>query len=525
MTSPNFEIQSCDLFGGNIKAHPEAKAIDPPSNLLSSPGSFSFSVPVTDPNIKFLAPLKREVLVWMGEEICWAGRIVFRRMSDDLSSFEMDCEGLLSYFDTRVFGKAQRTNRLTNGSFDTGNLAGWQVEGVTANVVTEWGAKPGTRFQCNLWQAVPGVDTFLRQTIAVDGGNLFTLSAWFHLRGDAQWAGPALDGRGLYIERRTPDGQTVEDVQFFAITDETRRGVFERATLTMETPPGRNSIFDIRLYAPAFVNPNPTPPRPPGGIIWDDVSVTAMESTSWSHADMGTILNGIVAHAQDPAYGKSNLNITPGASATGVYLDRAYQHVEHGDIGATLAEFPDAGLCDIDVISSNYGATRTFTCFYPRRGRDLSNVYHLELDAEGGIRKVISLEEDGSKVRNSVIMQGDGSGPERDEASATDTSKTDGIVYEGVEQSEVGANHDLLPGLAAEAVARNNGVHVVPQVSLDLSWATKLELGDLVSVYLDIDGINDDAAADSVNEFMICRIVEIGYDTENDLLLLTFNNA
>lgn len=525
MTSPNFEIQSCDRFGGNVYSHPLAKALNPASNVLSAPGSYSFFVPFSDPQAARLIPGAREVLVWMGERIVWAGRITFRRVNEEFTGYEIDCEGLLSYFEHRVFGRAGRINRLTNGSFDTGNLQGWQAEGVTANVVTEWGAKPGQRFQCNLWQAVPGVDTFLRQTIAVDGGNLFTISAWFHLRGDAVWAGPAFDGRGLYVERRTPDGQTVEDVQFFAITDDTRRGVFERATLTIDTPPGRNSILDVRLYAPAFVNPSPTPPRPPGGIIWDDVSVTAMESSSWSHADMATILNGIVAHAQDPVYGKTDLNITPSAPPTGVFLDRAYQHVEHDEILSALTEFPDSGMCDIDVTVSNHGATRNFTCYYPKRGRDLTQQYRFELDAEGGIRKVISVEQDGSKIKNAVIVQGDGSGPERNEASAVDTSKTDGIVYEAVEQSDVGANHDLLPGLAAESVARNRKAPFVPQVAVDLSWADKLRLGDEVSVYLDISGLNDEEGSTAIDVQAVCRIVELAYDTENDLLILTFNNT
>ncbi|MFF0903995.1 UNVERIFIED_CONTAM: hypothetical protein RF653_10005 [Kocuria sp. CPCC 205316] len=525
MTSPHFEIQSCDRFGGNVYSHPQAKGMDPASDVLSAPGSFRFSVPVSDPQARRLRPGAREVLVWMGEKTVWEGRVVFRRLSDDLTRYEIDCEGLLSYFEHRVFGKAGRTNLLVNGSFDTGNLQGWQAEGVTANVVTEWGAKPGQKYQANLWQAVPGVDTFLRQTITVSGGHLLTLSAWFHLRGDAEWAGPALDGRGLYVERRTPDGSTVEDSQYFAITDETRRGVFERATLTIDTPPGRNSILDVRLYAPAFVNPNPTPPRPPGGIIWDQVSVTAMESSSWSHADMATIINGIVAHAQDPAYGKSNLNITPNAAPTGVYLDRAYQHAEHDEILDALTEFPDAGLCDIQVRSTNHGASRFLDIHYPKRGVDRTATYTFELDAEGGIRKLVSLEEDGTKIKNAIIMQGEGSGPERDEASAVDTSKTDGIVYEAVEQSDVGANHDLLPSLAAEAVARNLKAPLVPQVALDLSWAGKLNVGDWVSVYLDINGINDDAGSDSSNIYVKCRIVELAYDVENDLLLVTFNDS
>lgn len=525
MTSPNFEIQSCDRFGGNVYTHPLAKGLDPASEILSDPGSFRFSVPISDRQAVRLRPGRREVLVWLGDRLVWAGRVVFRRLSDDLTRYEIDCEGLLSYFEKRVFGKAGRTNRLVNGSFDTGNLQGWQAEGVTANVVTEWGAKPGQTHQVNLWQAVPGVDTFLRQTITVDGGNLFTLSAWFHLRGDAEWAGPALDGRGLYVERRSPDGATVEDSQFFAITDDTRRGVFERATLTIDTPPGRNSILDVRLYAPAFVNPNPTPPRPPGGIIWDQVSVTAMESSSWSHADMATIMNGIVAHAQDPAYGKSDLNITPAATPTGVFLDRAYQHAEHDEILGALTEFPDAGLCDIEVQSTNHGTSRLFKIHYPRRGRDLTGVYTFELDAAGGIRKLVALEEDGNKIKNAVIMQGEGSGPERDEASAVDTSMTDGIVYESVEQSDVGANHDLLPNLAAEAVARGRKAPLVPQIVLDLSWADKLEVGDKVSVYLDIVGVNDDEGNEIANVSLKCRIVELAYDVENDQLLVTFNDS
>lgn len=518
---PIYEIRSTNYWGQDGRSYPNATATSGARDELNGIGSFGFKLPSNDPGLIQVDPGVREVQLWRKTRLVWTGPVTNRNAADDLDNYDIQCKGLFWYFTKRFFGAIRgRNNYLPNGSFDAGNLGSWTAVGVTAQAVTQWGGRPGQTYQANLYQANAGTDTFLRQAIGVPGGNLWTLSANFEIRMDATWVGPAINGRGLYVERRHPTTGVVEDVQFFAITDDTPRGTFQRATVQIFTPPGRDSILDVRLYAPGVTNPTPVAPRPPGSIIWDDVKLTLMESSSWPYADMGEILNGIMAHAQDPAMGKTNLNIALGAGLTGINLDRTYQHADRREILDALMEFPSLGFCDLSILCEQNGVNRNFLVHVPRKGKTWT--HRFEQDAPMGIMAVSGFEEDATQVTNTVIYQGEGDGPERDEGYFQDLTAMNGISYEAVEQAAPGFHHDLLTGLATRQVQKQGAPPKVPTITVSGKYVggdagiEPIETGDILPLVITRDVPRPIQGA-------LYRVVATEIDVDNDLLRLEVN--
>jgi hypothetical protein len=214
-----------------------------------------------------------------------------------------------------------------------------------------------------------------------------------------------------------------------------------------------------------------------------------MESLSFPHQDLANIVNGLVSHAQDPDYGKVDLHITPGASATGILVDRHFQFAEHPNVFDEMMAFTEAGLCDIQAVTSwNAGddrADRHVRVWAPQQGE--SKALALELDAESGVRELGGIERDGSKTVTTPIVLGEGSGPEREEASVSDTSLTDGVVIEKIIQPGSGTHHDLLKGIAAIHAAKFHGVSSVPMLRLSPDMTDLVNVGDIFPTLIDLN--------------------------------------
>jgi hypothetical protein len=513
-----FQFFTVHRQGGNRCEHASAVQLEPLVTELNRPGTLAVGISNDDPFLDNVREIEREVQVWRKGEndsafkLWWQGRIDSSQLNTETMQWEVRCSGLLVYFQGLHVGRAGRTNHLLNGSFDDGVLAPWSSVGVTTDIVNQWGYLPDrSTHQVNLYQGGTGDDTFVQQRVDVPGRTYWTLSAWFHIRQDSDWVGPALDGRGLYIERRNPDNNEIEDVQFFAITDETQRGIYQRAVVNMWSADRDSSVFWVRLYATRCTNAHGSPP---GSIIWDEVQLVAMESLSYSHVDLGDIIDGLVSHAQDPGFGKVYLGIdTPGAGSTGVLIDRFYQFVDHANIFDSLTEFSDAGLCDFDVeITWNDSAKKAdkhVRCYFPRRGSS-SKPYKLELDSTQSVSELTGLERNGENTRTTYIVQGEGSGPDREESSASDTSQTGGVVIEEIVQAPANTHHDLLPGIANEYVRKNHDVPQIPALVLAPFMTDKVELGDVYTTIADLGSVRS-----LQGNF---RIVQMSHDFATDRL-------
>ncbi len=523
MDSP-YALTTCDRFGNNVVEVPTfvgAECV----KTLNEHGSYEFTV-IANASSQFSThPWKREVRLWRNGKLYWSG-VITRRQLNDLQTYAVTAEGVTRYLEKQVFGDAENTNKLVNGDFGSGTLANWEVVGVTANIVTQWGNNrafkdgrlsqisrflPGeVNYQLNLYQAGPGTDTFVQQSAIVDGGVFLTASAMFHIRTDCAWVGPAFDNRGLYVEVLDMDNN-LRDVQFFAIDENTPRGIFQRATVTTRTPDGGQYHVRVRLYSPLVTNATPTPPRPPGGIIWADVKLVAEDSLSFSNQDMGAIANGIVAHAQDPAFAKSSYNITPGASSTGIVLDKHYMFIEHGRIWDALREFPESELGDVGVEHSADGKTRTFKVYTPMMGIDRPEPV---LEVGKQISRVPVLDEDGTDVATTVIVTGEGSGPDRDEAQVNYLDYFDGLSLVEVSAAKEGTHFDLLGRVASQRLRRVCRLPQAPELEGAGGLVDQFGLGDRVNLHFTY---NDVVYYGNV------RIVGIALDTKTDRARLTVN--
>lgn len=466
---------------GTKVAELEQATIERVSWELNGPGVCDFVVPNRYTKANDLAVLTREVQVWKDDTCIWWG--VPTNDENDRENLRVQAEGVMWYLGQRHFGKAGRTNFLVNGSFDEGTFNGWTTAGVTATVVNGWGMRPGA-FQANVWNNAPGGsgDLHIYQNKVLTGQAYYVIRAWYHIRTDMTWIGPAYDSRGLFVERRRQSDNAVLGITSFPIDDNTERGTYEQVVLGIHA--GAGEFLNIRCYTPRQAS-HAGSVNPPGSIIWDDVGLFVMESTSFSRADLHAVVAGIVAHAQDAAYGKSSLNIGTAAVGAGApTTTRAYQHADHRNILDALEEFPQMGLLDFGVVLNPTGTTKTLTSYYPSKGSTKNDLV-LELG-----RNVVEVRRtrDGRQTKNQIVMLGEGDGPSRDEAGATDASGLGGLTLEDVVNAPSDTFHDVLPLLASQNLALKRNLVTIPALVVNEA-ATPLigvlDVGDRVPVRVD----------------------------------------
>jgi hypothetical protein len=94
--------------------------------------------------------------------------------------------------------------------------------------------------------------------------------------------------------------------------------------------------------------------------------VMADDGFDYIHEDAATIAGELVIHAQDPTFGKDDLNLTDGSVACGQKVNKTYQYEQHTIIGQAVAQLAGEGGFDFDVAVT--ATTREFTTYAPRKG-------------------------------------------------------------------------------------------------------------------------------------------------------------
>jgi hypothetical protein len=439
----------------------------------------------------------REIQIVRDGDVLFWGPVVRAEIDDDRGHIQ--CADPRWYLTRRFFGKADRTNLLSNGDFEDG-ATDWTGTGLTP-VVDPIRYAHGTR-SIRLTGTSAGHDTYLTQTYTHDHqfspeGDELTIAAEVWVS-SADYAGDATASLGLFAERRNSDDDLVDvagdqaDDHPALINSALAKDQWVHLETTL-TGVREGDTIKVFLYPPF------------GTAWWDLVTLTLHESLSFLEQDMATIIRGIISYAQGGmgfSHGKSDLGIVVSAAPTGVTLSRTYQFDEHQNIGDALDEFTRRhGGVDYTFDP----ASRTLTASHPQAG-----TVHDELTLEYGVNlSKFRWSHDRTQKADQVVVLGPGDGPDREEggASATPTGPT----LEDVTVAPDGTTLAELDQAAAERLAVLTHPEILEVTCTDIIGV--LNPGDWVPVTiapLDLDSVT-------------YRAMTITIDPANDSVGVTLN--
>jgi hypothetical protein len=425
---------------GNTIAELENAVLSGITYELNQPESWSFVLRQNDPKCKYVldVPL-RECQVWRGDQLLAWGPMI--RPAMDEKYLTVTCAGAMWWLGRRFIGKADRFNYVQNGDFEDG-MAHWDL--FTNQVLIAGGAPNAQpqlpsaavshdypsitgRMGMRMENFVDGADAFASQAFTWDPdltgspfGDLFTLAGYVSVEECAP-GNAAFDERGLGIEIFSttelhpdpavqaviPGAYATIKHEYTQINEWTTKGPWQRMEVELRTPPAQDPMsVSIRLYAPN------------GVVYWDQITLTSDERLGFYRVSQEAIVKGIVEHAQDFAYGKTNANITvenPGVGS--IERTREYLHSEHQNVLAAIQEF-NALEQGLDFRMFYTPTQRILKTYYPRAGT-YKALY--ELVFEDDISS-FTWAWDGESAANSVVVLGSGNGSDREEGFAQDQS-------------------------------------------------------------------------------------------------------
>lgn len=504
---------------------------------LNGMGGFTFTMPTVDDKAHHVKMVEREAQVWRGDQlIAWG---VITRVQADQDVMNVQVAGLRWYFTRRVFGKVDRDNHFKNGSFEHG-LNHWEFDystieseatmsGVTVEVIKNQG-QGGTRVlkMTQPSDAAPIHAFSARQkilhTITEDmdpDGNQWTAVVWVKIDKDT-YRGPHIDGTTVNLQRFSTtetieicreDGggcamypKLIESIAV-PIDFETPKNTWTRVELSL--------VEDFEVGVTEYIQVMVDCPR--GEIMVDEVALVMDEKSAFIDVDQSRIVKGIVEHAQDIDYGKSDLNIDTSCPLTGVNRTRRYFHAEHQIIAEALDEFPT--LWDgIDTHMEITPDKRTFTTYYKRKGSRRGN-HVLEM---GRNIETFSVAYDGEQIANSIYILGDGEGADREEGGARSGQDGEpvtlgGLILEKAYNARPNTKVRTLDAQALMGLKRYQEPVVIPSVTT-YEGAGRLigvlNVGDTVPLRIDWGYIqvNDDY-----------RIIAWHLDPETERITYTLN--
>lgn len=390
----------------------------------------------------------------------------------------LQCRGVDWYL-SRRFLDAQRTNLLTNPSFETGDETGWTFEGSVDHEVTTDDAIRGTH-SLRLASITPDGDIFATQSFTVTGtgvGTLITVSAYFKMESNG---GHALGRRGLYVEGL--ESGVVKDFNFYAIDE----GTFEkygsewvRAKTTLEVPPNKTWVLRVRPYSA------------PGSMLWDDLQAVAMQSVStagltgsiFTPVDVSRIFRMVHIFVQDPSVGKSDLAIGMVTPTVGVKQVKHIQWASHVPWTEQMAEWLDRDDC-FDYSIRKTATTRSMVLHVPTRGVDRTGTVTLAYKAN--VASYSFAEDGGGTITDDTVLADDtGDGPDREEGHYAAATEIGGLVLQNVEQAPQNTEVNSLDPLARDKVTHANRpaeVWTLTIVNNDgTDYVELLDIGDKVT--------------------------------------------
>ncbi|HEY1177712.1 MAG TPA: discoidin domain-containing protein [Phytomonospora sp.] len=235
------------------------------------------------------------------------------------------------------------------------------------------------------------------------------------------YGGPSKDGWGAYINRRAASApKKIVDEAHSDIDPifPKQRWTWDGTTIT--APANSNDLYEVRLYGTA------------GDTIFDEVSCKPNLLTAFYNVTRPMLYKGLVEHAQDPAFGKVDLNITTNCPSFGTRDDYEYEWKQHRVVNDALEEQLRADDSpDFAIVTT---ATRRIATAWMRRGR--RSPVHFEL---GGV--VASYEDgvDGDRVATTGIVTSSHDG------GATAEARVKGPLVRGLVMERVMATEKNRP--------------------------------------------------------------------------------
>lgn len=408
----------------------------------------------------------------------------------------LHCRDPLWYL-LRRFLDAQRTNLLTNPSFETGTATGWTDVGALTSTVTTDDAVRGI-YSLRLASSTDLGDIFEEQTISVEGtgvGTLVTIVAYFHIE---SITGHALDRRGLYVEGRLSGVFQTND--YYPIDEATPTDDWIRATCKIEVPPFTTWDLNIRFYSP------------PGSILWDDGQAVAMQSISTAsltgslheRVDVAAIVELLMGFIQNPTFGKSDLNIGLDNPTIGIKQAKHIQWAQHISWFDQMSEWLNRDDT-MDYALRNTDATHRDLVLYPgHQGTDRRGDFTIKFIARsdhaaypGNVVSYKFTEDGGGTVTDDTELEQDtGDGPDREEGHYADASLIGGLILQSVNSAPTNAEPASLNPIARDVVNRNRrpaqlfvftlkGEQIAP--GSGQPWDELLGLGDICDFQV-VDG-------------------------------------
>lgn len=495
---------------GEVITELERAVVSEPTEELGSWESAKFTLPTEDPKLALVLVKKlAEVQIWRGNRLLVWGPITRPAVSPAGCSF--DVKGAAWYFSRRYVGSAAIVNLLENPDFAVDfthwrqRMAAWFLDfepipygmaGLEPDLAQRTGARSLSLRTFYTDTAHPGAQqASLSQDVEIEAGPFgatATLTAWVYVpEADFVSYGPE-KRRGLKVVRMPLDYKTDNfftrtggvngfggsrafytdflDYEIAAIGETTPFDTWVKLEAAVDVPPNAHEIITAALEGIE------------GITIWSKPRLTLTDGLTFSNVDQAEIVAGLVEHAQDPAFGKTDLNIgTTGPSSTGVFRSLFAGYHEHANLWDLIRAYSllDDGL---DLSMSYSARTRNLQVHYPFRGARRPN---LELRSDRNVADW-SYVFDGENASSSEIVTGAGTSETREEAAATETSDyADGVVLEAVHTAPPETADDDLGAMARALLASELEPEVIDFVTHPLSpLIDALELGDVVPIML-----------------------------------------
>lgn len=400
------------------------------------------------------------------------------------------------YFSKRYAGSAQRESHLVNGYFENwasepwlGGWTGWNVIAESEEDIVLSGVASVRLVNFSEDEETQShFDSAFAKTTQGNGFPFF-VSGWCYIVGDFE-PGHRTLGMRCYWD----DGKVKREATTFI--DHTHpRDTWVRHYLEIQASPNTTGLFVVQLWCPR------------GTVIWDHIQVVGNTYTGSEHpigGDQAQLAGEFVRDAQE-GKGKADLGIGRNTPETGVIVPDLMRHYRHEQVAGKIEGMTQRDdSFDFDIVTD--GSTKTFTTFYPRRGKGAP-----ALNFPGNVvryRRTVL----GSLAESSVLLLGESNDPAREEGAAWDEGALGGKMLEGVHQ----APQETPIGALAPTAQKYLEKAMVPPQAIDA-----VVKGDDVDNYEEGDTVTMNATRGAASWSGEYRIVNWKADCPNDEVTLS----